>query len=423
MPTMETYTKCPTSALRHASNSLPVPSMSISRSRTNGLLAAWITASTPETASANPSPVARSTCAHSTPICGRNGDGCRPSPRTFQPTAIRIRFMVNGSLLTHFIVIRRTRRIAGPSCRVLELRTTSPPSGTTQIMTKKEIDPVALQRPQPPRRRTRWWVAIPIVLVVLVLGGLAYLFQGRIAALFEARPTLPPTAAQSATGILYQSNFDDPTTAADWEIFDHGFISSAVTDGQLVVDVNALEDTGAWSGLNLTFDDYVLDVDATKLAGPDNNAIVVVFRLTDADNYYRFDISSDGFYAVSQVRDGQPYPVSDWNRSAAIVTGSATNHIRIRSIGGVFTFEVNGTPLQLCLSAGPGGTPTWDPSAAEPTCLGGSLVGSWQDTALPQGKIGLGAWGYVGFDGTNPTPALATIAFDNLAIYTPEAAP
>ena len=290
-------------------------------------------------------------------------------------------------------------------------------------MSKKDSRPVGLQREQPHRRRLRWWL-IPLILIVALIVALGVWLGGpRIRRALQPRPTLPPAAQEQegAPGVLYQTDFENEAQFADWEQFDDGFISATISDGQLIVAVNALTDTGGWSGLNLTFDDFVLDVDATKLAGPDDNAIIVIFRLTDSENYNRFDISSDGFYAVSRVRDGVPEIVSDWNTSPAIRTGEATNHIRVIAVGDTFRFEVNDTPLLLCVNPDPEVRPLWDTTTDPPTCLGGEVTDTWQDGDLLRGRIGLGAQGYVGFDGENPTPAVATIGFDNVVIRSPDA--
>lgn len=286
-------------------------------------------------------------------------------------------------------------------------------------MAKKEPEVVALQRPEKPRRKRRWWLLILVVALLIIAAGLIYVFQFRIAETFQAVPTLPPTPPGASTpGVLYYTDFENPAVTADWDIFKDGFISSAIKDGRLVVDVNALTDTPAWSGLHYTFADFALDVDATKLAGPDDNGIIVIFRLADDKNYNRFDISSDGYYSLSKVREGVPTVISDWNLSPAIKTGETPNHIRLTAVGDTFRFEVNGTPMALCSATDPAAQPLWDP-ANPGQCLGGVVADAWQNGDLPQGRIGLGAQGIVGFDGQDTTPALATIGFDNLVIKAP----
>jgi hypothetical protein len=261
------------------------------------------------------------------------------------------------------------------------------------------------------------WQTLLGLFVLIILAGLGWLYQGTLKEMFTPAATPLPPPPGAANGILYQTNFDDPAAiAADWQVFEDGLISGKLKDSQLVVGVNAQDDTAAWSGLNYSFENFVLDVDATKLDGPDDNGIIVIFRLADQKNYNRFDISSDGYYAVSKARDGVLSRVSDFGLSPAIYTGSTPNHIRITAVGNTFHFEVNGTALPLCISNDPAVKPLWDPAATTPTCLGGSLADSWENADLPQGQIGLGAQGYVGFDGTNATPALAVIGFDSLSV-------
>lgn len=290
----------------------------------------------------------------------------------------------------------------------------------------KKLETVGLDRSEHIRRRFPWWIVV-VVLVLVVGAGLVYAFQFQIEEAFAPKPTAPPPPPGSdggqalPPGILYQTTFDDPTGAKDWDIFGDGTISSEFKDGRLVVGVNAMTDTGAWSGLNFTFEDYVLDVDETKIAGPDDNGIIIIFRMTDKQNYNRFDISSDGYYAVSKVRNGVPTTVSNFPivPSPAIKTGGETNHIRVTARGGVYSFEVNGIPLKLCVSSDPNSKPLWDQNGG---CLGGALADSWQDPDIAKGKIGLGAQGIVPHtDDQNPQPALATIAFDNLVVKSPDA--
>jgi len=288
-------------------------------------------------------------------------------------------------------------------------------------MAKRQSDEVTLRRGEKVRRRGFPWWIILLGLIVLIGAGAAYIFQGRIREEIKPRATLPPTLAApvdgGATGVLYQTAFDDPASTTVWETFDDGRIAATLKDGMLVVSVNALTDTGTWSGLNYTVQDFALDVDATKIAGPDDNGIIVVFRLTDKENYNRFDVSSDGYYALSVARGGVRRTVSEFNASPAILQGDGLNHLRIVAVGDTFTFEVNGTRLPLCWSADPAIQPLWDP--ANPNqCLGGTLSDSWQNADLPQGKIGLGAQGIPGLNGE---PATATIAFDNVVIKAPDA--
>ncbi len=301
-------------------------------------------------------------------------------------------------------------------------------------MNKKQPAPVKLQRKPGQRWRFPVWVVPAILVVALIGAGALWLFRLRIGQALERPPTLPPPpptrpvsgepgggadeagGPAAVPGVLYEADFEDETQLADWELFNDGVVSARGEGGQLVVSVSAPVDRGTWSGLNYTFEDFVLEVDATKLAGPDDNGIFVMFRLVDNDNYNRFDISSDGYYSLSMARNGLLQVVSDWRSSPAIATGAATNRIRVEAIGDTFRFAVNGQALPLCVSYEPGVQPLW---GRDGECLGGEIVEMWRNSDLQRGKIGLGAQGFVGFDGEQSTMAEATIGFDNLQITSP----
>src|SRR5574341_69949 len=143
-------------------------------------------------------------------------------------------------------------------------------------MARKSEEPVALERSTQKPRRRRWWIIPLIVVGLVVIGGLLWINQIGIRRwlgdTFTAATPLP-TAGASEAGVFYETDFNAPEAAADWEIFDDGTISSKVEDGRLVVGVHAFTHTGTWSGLNLSFESFVLDVEATKLDGPDDNGI------------------------------------------------------------------------------------------------------------------------------------------------------
>lgn len=294
-------------------------------------------------------------------------------------------------------------------------------------MAKKQPDVVGLDRGAPPRRRRfPWWAAALIVLVLIVGGVLIYTFWFQLNNLNPLdQPTsfpTPPGQADNGSGILYEANFDTDVSA-DWEpVFDTGTVRTQfdTTNGQLLVTVNSLSDEGSWLAMNFGFEDYVIDVDVTKVAGPDDQSAIILFRVQDKNNYYRFDLNFEGYYSLSKAVAGELKEVSQFKQSEAITVGSATNHVQIWAQGDVFRFFVNGAQLPLCVSPDPAVQPIWDVSTTPAGCLGGEVVQEWRDSTFRQGKIGLGAQGLVGVDDDgNLTSAEANITFDNLAIKKP----
>ena len=242
-----------------------------------------------------------------------------------------------------------------------------------------------------PQRRARLPFSILTVMVAMLM-------------LVACRGNRPPGDLVFPEGVLYQDDFEQDYDY--WELADDGIVSYVIEQGHLVVTINDTNSI-AWSPLNFTFDDFILEVDTLQLDGPLENGFGVLFRYQDSENYYRFDIGSDGFYSLSKSMDGTLEAVSEWKDHPAILTGAQTNRIRIEALGDSFRFAVNDAPLVLCV--GPE-QPIWDPSNRD-ECLGGEVTDTWSDDTFSEGQIALGV--------TALLDQGPSIGFDNLIIREP----
>ena len=140
---------------------------------------------------------------------------------------------------------------------------------------------------------------------------------------------------------------DDFSTAdGGWKTASDEAIKIDVQDGALHFAIGDL-DTIAWSTpQDKRFGDFVLDVDAQQVAGPNDNTYGVIFRYQDDRNFYRLDISGDGYYAVFKRKDGVWTKVQDYAETPAIRQGNATNHLQVIAQGSQFTLNVNGETVK-----------------------------------------------------------------------------
>ncbi|NOY97616.1 MAG: hypothetical protein GXP40_00215 [Chloroflexi bacterium] len=108
-----------------------------------------------------------------------------------------------------------------------------------------------------------------------------------------------------------------------------------------------------WSTPGLDFRDVRLEADTLKFAGPDENRIGLICRYRDAQNYYFSVISSDGYYAIGKVKDGQRSLLgqAEMQYSPAIEKGLAINHLRVECVGSTLRFFVNDQPVALAQDA------------------------------------------------------------------------
>ena len=99
----------------------------------------------------------------------------------------------------------------------------------------------------------------------------------------------------------------------------------------------------AWGLANRDVSDFEVEVEAKQEAGGETNSYGLLFRLQDRNNFYRFDISGDGFFLLSKFVDGQWTNMVDWTASPHI--SSETNLIGVSVFGSEITAKVNGQEL------------------------------------------------------------------------------
>ncbi len=96
------------------------------------------------------------------------------------------------------------------------------------------------------------------------------------------------------------------------------------------------------------FSDFVVEVEAAHEDGPEESDYGVILRRADESNYYRFRISSSGYYGFDKMQDGHLANLVPWTWSPDIHTGKGTNLIKVECKGKKFTFGVNGVALGSC---------------------------------------------------------------------------
>jgi hypothetical protein len=144
--------------------------------------------------------------------------------------------------------------------------------------------------------------------------------------------------------ILFQDDFSKPSSG--WSR-DHSLGGTAEYQNgiyRLAVEQPEM-DLIAHPGLSFT--DIILDVQAEKIAGPDNNVYGVLCRYRDPENYYFFLISSDGYYGIGKMQSGQRIFLepTKMHPSPSIHTGDQTNHIHVECRDEHLSLSVNNTLL------------------------------------------------------------------------------
>ena len=183
-----------------------------------------------------------------------------------------------------------------------------------------------------------------LTLSVLLFASLACCGSAGIAC---SAPTQP-----QPSNVLYRDDFSD--TSSGWPRVSD---SDGITDYdkgsyRIRVDTIGANQSGMdrWAHPNQNLQgDVRIEVDATKIAGPDDNDMGVLCRYTnknDAFNFYYFLITNDGYVGIAKMKDSNSQMLSSEKMTKSdAVNKTSTNHIRADCIGDQLTLYVNGAQV------------------------------------------------------------------------------
>jgi hypothetical protein len=141
--------------------------------------------------------------------------------------------------------------------------------------------------------------------------------------------------------ILFQDEFSN--TARGWDDFEDEDGIIGYREGGYRILIN-LPNWFFWSTPGMNFANVMIEVDATKIGGPDNNEFGVICRYQDDNNFYFFSISSDGYYGINKFIEGELYLVGMDQmlfNDKIINLGNAANRIKASCVDDHLTLAVN----------------------------------------------------------------------------------
>jgi hypothetical protein len=198
-----------------------------------------------------------------------------------------------------------------------------------------------------------WWLVGCFVLTCLSVSCVAltwgfYSYSTAFDFLKPATATPPPVPTPE---MLFFDDFSDPNSG--WpEYRDEHYVDEYLNGAYHMVEYDI--NTTSWAYPDeFSVNDVMVEVDATKNAGPDENDMGLICRYRNEDQFYSGIITSDGYFGITKmtpddfiVIGGEYLEYSD-----LINQGSATNHIQFDCVGDVLTLYVNGYQLDQQLDA------------------------------------------------------------------------
>jgi len=166
---------------------------------------------------------------------------------------------------------------------------------------------------------------------------LAFVFILVLSSCLPAQPTETVTTANPGD-VLYQEDFSNNSSGWDRAINDGGIMDYDNGGFRILIRESKLN---YWSTPAGNYQDVRVEVDVTKLNGPDENRAGVMCRYRNGD-YYFFIISNDGYYAVGKFIGGMTLLIGqEFMQQTGFVQLDQVNHLRADCIGDTLTFYVN----------------------------------------------------------------------------------
>ncbi|MGQ9785948.1 MAG: FHA domain-containing protein [Anaerolineae bacterium] len=179
--------------------------------------------------------------------------------------------------------------------------------------------------------------------------------------------------------LAYQDDFSDHSSGWD-DAFDR-YTVKQYGNNKYYIEVMT-SNLVAWGLANRDVADFQLEVEATQESGPNNNGYGILFRFQDRENYYRFDISGEGYFLLSKFSHGEWSTLIPWTPSPVLNVGQATNRLMVEALGTRIRVFANGAEL-----------------------------GQVTDDSLSHGNFGV-------FANTFSEPGLV-VSFDNIKLWVP----
>ena len=233
-----------------------------------------------------------------------------------------------------------------------------------------------------PPRRTMWWIlsgvgclGVVLLVAVCVIGVLTLLgnrveSEGgaptAVGAPGGAGGIVPDNSPLTGGAVLLDDNFENADTSG-LGIDEDASSRYAYEGGAYVIEVKEAEKI-VWAQVDGTYSNARFAVDTEIPPGADVAAAGLIFHYQDADNFYLFSVSNDGYYALEVLEGNEWTVLIDWTQSDAV--DAVRNRMQVETKGDSITLYVNDELLETTSD----GTFTQGEAALAVSSLGASTA-------------------------------------------------
>lgn len=159
-----------------------------------------------------------------------------------------------------------------------------------------------------------------------------------------AQPSAGPAAAPAPPAELFSDDFEDP--GSGWLAAVTAEAEKGYEAGEYRIRVYET-DFASWGYPDRAVElaDFVVEVDARRMSGPEDNEYGLLVRYQPEDGFYFFALSSTGQFSVQKYTGEDWLMLVDWTASRVVRGAGDVNRLRVTCQGAKMRFFVNGEPL------------------------------------------------------------------------------
>lgn len=140
--------------------------------------------------------------------------------------------------------------------------------------------------------------------------------------------------------VIFEDNFYD--NANNWSTRNDESVSLQVLNGKYSFEhKRATGWWGTWRNIEInTYRDFSLSCNTLWMNGIENNSFELIWGLQDANNYFAFGVSANGYFIYRMEIDGASKSLIGWTTSDYI-NKNGSNSITVKKIGSDYEFYIN----------------------------------------------------------------------------------
>ncbi|WP_299754851.1 zinc-ribbon domain-containing protein [uncultured Chloroflexus sp.] len=208
----------------------------------------------------------------------------------------------------------------------------------------------------PPNNKLIWLLVGGIGLLLLIFIGACVFIVISLSSFSFSDVTNTPTpvtgepstsgggAVESVIGgeIVFRDDFENPADS-NLGTSEDSRARYAYEQGNYIIEVKEPE-LLVWALVDGSYRNVVIEASYSIPRNSPAGAAGLIFHYQDADNFYLFSVSNDGYYALELLEDNQWETIIDWTQHEAIKPGN--NRMRVELRGDEITLYINDRRLE-----------------------------------------------------------------------------